>query len=676
VRADNALLDSAKADGSPHAVRDDAESRAAAIALAAVVATAAFYAYARTLLPGVDLGDTGGFQAAVLWPGISARQAYPLYYALAHPFVAAVAAANPARGLNLFSAVCGGIGVGLLAWIVAEVAGSLLAGAAAAMLLASSYTYWTQAIIAEVYTLHLALVGLCLVALARYAARPSRPRLAVFFAVYAVAFGNHLSMILLLVPFTVFLLQVHPRPRELFRPAVVLMAIAIAAAGALQYLPNLLAVRWNSSTAMSIPEQFAAFWFDVTKADWRETMVLGIHSNQLLDRLAMWCWDARQQFGAAGLLLAIAGGVRIWTISRPWAVFLWLAYAFSTVFALTYNVGDSHVFFLPSHYFTAFAAGIAVAPSTVPRQRGPSMAIVALACLTIAYAGWRTWDTWPAVDRSADTRGEQLTARVAAGIDDQHAILLSGMEWQSENALLYASRFEHPGLAWTRVANVLPYLPFLVRDNASIGRDVVLTSEAAAEVVRAYGSLFPLIEDDDVPAPSLSTIVDGIPRGAPYVLTLLPPPREEQEDAGDVSAAMATLTGHHAPQWRPAPYQAIGGLAGERPLFSASSERPFRASFSLAGEPFTVRMESWLSMDTFRRAGFGQVLHGRDHALIVERGVSLVWLGSGGRTHIAYAAGLYAPKPRYRIAARSTRLARAGQAAGEPRAIVGTGLPE
>ena len=285
--------------------------RADRIALAAILATAAFYAYSRTLLPGVDLGDTGGFQAAVLWPGVSARQAYPLYYALGHPFVAAVAAAHPARGLNLFSALCGGIAVGLLAWIVAAVADSLLSGATAALLLAFSYTFWTQAIIAEVYTLHLALVGVCLVAMVGFAARPSRTRLAVFFAVYAVSFGNHLSMILLLVPCAAFLLQVHPRPRELFRPAVIMMALAIAVAGALQYLPHFMVVRWDSPGPISLSEQFAGFWFDVTKADWRETMVLGVRANQLADRLAMWAWDARQQFGLAGLVLALAGGVRI-----------------------------------------------------------------------------------------------------------------------------------------------------------------------------------------------------------------------------------------------------------------------------------------------------------------------------------------------------------------------------
>ncbi|MET0211532.1 MAG: hypothetical protein ABW292_00950, partial [Vicinamibacterales bacterium] len=126
---------------------------------------------------------------------------------------------------------------------------------------------------------------------------------------YAVAFGNHLGMILFLVPFAVFLLQVHPRPRELFAPSTILLALVIATAGALQYAETFMYV-WSSIDAPSAwTDRIAAFWLDVTKADWREEMVLGISSGQLWTRLQMWAWDARQQFGVAGLALAAIGAI-------------------------------------------------------------------------------------------------------------------------------------------------------------------------------------------------------------------------------------------------------------------------------------------------------------------------------------------------------------------------------
>src|ERR671919_585663 len=105
----------------------DARNLNAATA-ACIAGTVAFAIYTRTLLPSVDLGDTGGFQAAVLWPETSARRAYPLYYALARPFVLALSAANPARGLNLFSALSAGAAVGLLTYIAAIVGRSAAAG--------------------------------------------------------------------------------------------------------------------------------------------------------------------------------------------------------------------------------------------------------------------------------------------------------------------------------------------------------------------------------------------------------------------------------------------------------------------------------------------------------------------------------------------------------------------
>ncbi len=193
----------------------------------------------------------------MLWPQVSARQAYPLYYNLARPFVLATAPMDPARALNLFSALWAAAAVGLLVFVCATVSRSLAAGAIAGGLLAFSYTFWTQAVIAEVYTLHLALIALCCVLLCAYAARPTVARLTIFLAVYAIAFGNHFSMILLIVPFAVFLLQSAPAPASLFRPAVVLIALAAAVVGALQYVPNFLSVAsafdapaaWSDSAA-------------------------------------------------------------------------------------------------------------------------------------------------------------------------------------------------------------------------------------------------------------------------------------------------------------------------------------------------------------------------------------------------------------------------------------------
>jgi hypothetical protein len=604
----------------------------------------------------------------VLWPEVSARQAYPLYYDLAAPFVRAVSMANPARGLNLFSAIFGAAAVALLTFLCALIAESLAAGIAAGLLLAFSYTFWSQAIIAEVYTLHLTLVLVSCLALYVYAQQPSRLRLALFFGLYALAFGNHLSMILLLVPFAIFLLHVTPDRRTLFAPTTIAVAVMIAAAGALQYWPNLVSTSPVGDAAASWSDRFAAFWFDTTKVDWRESMVMGVRSDQLADRVGMWWFDARQQFGVPGLLLAVVGAVRLWTLSRPWATLILLAYAINTLFAFTYNVGDTHVFYLPGHLFTAFLAGAALQSPVARTIKVRATGAGALAALVILYAGWRAWDTWPAVDRHDDRRADALVTRLALGANPQSAVLVTDLNWQLENALLYHTRWQRRDIPWVRLPDVQLHFPLLVRDNEAISRDLILDAYSARDVVAAFGPLFPLERDPISASPDLIEEISGLSSGTPYVLCLLTPPREEHLDPALLRAAVEMLTGGRIPpalrigdaaeSGTTARYQLMAGLMGEAPIVARAEDSPFRMDFRLLDDPFTVRMESWLPSDTFRRAGFGHVLRGREHVLTLERGVSLVWFNRDARSsNPVYAASVYAPGPRYRLSSVSPSLA-------------------
>lgn len=684
----------------PVAVEREDRLSLALLAATCVVATIAFWAYTRTLLPGVDLGDTGGFQAGVLWREPTPRRAYPLYFALAAPFTQALSAANPARGLNLFSAVCAGVATGLLTFLVGRLTRFTLAGVVAGLLLAFSHTFWTQAVIAEVYSLHLALVAMSLIALYVWSQRPTTIRLAIFFAVYALAFGNHLSTILLLVPCTVFLFLVHPSPRQLLRPSIIVLALVIAAAGAMQYAQSFMWLWTSIETPRAWTDRIAAFWLDATKSDWRAEMVLGVHPSQLRDRLAMVWWDSRQQFALPGLALAAFGALRVWTVSAPWAVFLWLAYIVSTLFALTYNVGDAHVFLLPGHFFTAMAAGIALTPwravtsagskgpaqlfpytppppsTTLPASSTLSKTMAApstvLALAALIYAGWRGWETWPAVDRHTDRRADALVSRLTQGIDERSALLVTKMDWQIENVMLYSGRYERPGLAWVRLDDVLPHFPFLVRDNLAKGRDIVLTADAARQVRSTYGDTFPIVQDRP-DAPSIAALASQVPRGAAYVLTWLVPPPFEADlsdlNAGigvllngginvNLNAGIGVLPKGLPPARGDAGYEVWAGIAGEEPAYHRSSAHPFIDQFAIAGDVYTVRMDSWLPEDTFRRGGFGHILRGREHVLWIERGVSLMWVKQNGEPAQAYEASLYAPEARFRITAPSVQLAR------------------
>src|SRR5437667_4752312 len=160
------------------------------------IAAGAYALYSSTLLPGFDLGDTPSFQVMADSALITPRDGYPLYFAIGRVFTWIVRD-NPAYAMNVASAVQAAIACGLAVLAAFELSASLAAASVAALFLAGSYTFWSQSVITEVYALHSCFVVAAVYLLLRWYARPTDRRLLVFFAVYALGFGNHLSMILL-----------------------------------------------------------------------------------------------------------------------------------------------------------------------------------------------------------------------------------------------------------------------------------------------------------------------------------------------------------------------------------------------------------------------------------------------------------------------------------------------
>jgi hypothetical protein len=633
------------------------------------------------LLPGLDFGDSASFQNGVGSLTLTPRQAYPLYYALGN-VVAWLDPREPAHAMNLASAIYGAIAVGLTTWVAAELAASTAAGIAAGLFLAFSYTFWSQAITAEVYTLHLLIVGGTLIALLSWQTHPTRARLSLFYAIYAVGFGNHLSMILLLPGLVVFLLMHRTRGHgDPLAPTNILLALMIAVAGALQYLWNFKALWWELEPPENFAQALGKFWFDVTKSDWRETLVMGVSESGLRNRPAMYWWDLRQQFGVPGIVLAIIGFTYVAARWPKRAVLLLLLYACALTFAWTYNVGDAYIFFLPSHYIVALCAGAGVAalvwlarslfplPSPVfPRRSSlfPLFPSTAIAVLSLLYPAWRGYDDFPALDRTWDARAVQVMDQLTAAPSREHNLScparvspVYGLDanWQVQNAAEYYMRRHKPGvpwfvtvdLKWLTVENRGAFDRFVAdntrEDPARPARPVIISADTLRNVAAADPDVAP-------PAPdganrSLAQALAHVEPGLVYALGVLRPNREFPIDAAELQGAWTALTGDTAlPPIND--YTIVVGVIGQRPTLIRTSSRPFREHAELGQLHLDARMESWLPTDTIRRSGFGHVIANRQHVLALDRGVSLVVLDRSGVPVLTeYRSGLFAPIPRW-----------------------------
>ncbi len=192
------------------------------VAAATTVISGAVYFY--TAQPNVGLLDSGEFITAAQHFGVPHPTGYPLWTLLAWLFQL-LPLGNIAWEINLFSGLCGALAVGvttllasaMLRWMMPcwaqddrpapPAVVSLVAGSYG-LLFAFSFSFWTQAVIAEVYTLHGLLIGLFLLSLYWWVRRPERdlPILATFFTFSLCMSNHHLTLALAPLPLLVPLL--------------------------------------------------------------------------------------------------------------------------------------------------------------------------------------------------------------------------------------------------------------------------------------------------------------------------------------------------------------------------------------------------------------------------------------------------------------------------------------
>ena len=494
------------------------------------------------------------------------------------------------------------------------------------------------------------MTGLVLVALLWWSRAPSLPRLAVVFGLYALGFGNHLMMVLLAPAMLLFIALTPGGLRQLLSPAGLAIAAGCALLGAAQYL-------WNASFLWRLTdpplqgvELWRTFWFDVTKSDWRSTMVLGVHESALKRRVGLYWFDVRQQIGVLGVALACVGLIGL---RRQWRMLVLLVTAYLTAlaFAYTYNVGDVHVFFLPSHQILVVlaAAGAAALWRWIvrPPPNGSRAAAIVGISLLLAFPIWRIVDTWPAVDRHDDRRPRQWLDALTHGLDSD-ALLVADVNWQLDNGLDYYVRHVRPELNVVRARDASLTLPFLLRDNASAGRAILMTPDSRRFAEAAYGGMLTFRRDPRVPVAPLIDRLRTLEPGTPYVIALLAPYPDLPFDDTELREATRWLTSDTAVLGRGPSYQVLAGVVGASPALDRRDPLPFRARTRIGGVALDIRMESWLPADTMRRAGFGHVVANGRHLLTLERGVSVAALaGDGTPRLVAYASGLFAPLPRY-----------------------------
>jgi len=409
----------------------------------AIVVVITFMTYLLTLAPGLtwahDGADGGDLATAVANLGIPHPPGYPTYILMGRLF-AHLPLGDLAYRLNLMSAVMATLAVlGVYLSLIillsrfssAPFRWRAVAAASTALMIAFSPTFWSQALITEVYALNALFVSILIyLSLLSTIKRRSNLGISTLSAyLFGLSLGNHITMVLLLPVLMLSFWRIGGRlvcPSSRRDYLIVLISFALGLS-IYAYLPLRAAAKpmpnWGD------PVTLDRFIWMISGGPYRQ-FVFGLPISHLPMRIAAWAGQLFAQFGVLGVLLGLLGFWRLLERARMWVLATLISTVLYSIYAIGYNTTDSYVYLIPSYIIFALWIGHGI--SEVGRylkdivlrksdnRRGPkpitveSLALAVVIILPFSFL----WKNYHSIDlhndREAATYGETVMTSVPA----------------------------------------------------------------------------------------------------------------------------------------------------------------------------------------------------------------------------------------------------------------------
>ncbi len=410
------------------------EQRSAVVGGALVLLV--FSLYWSTLCPTVFWYDSAEYTAAAHVLGVPHPPGYPLYTLIAHPF--SYVPGDPARAINLVSAVFGAAAVGGAYAVARELDARPTAAALGALLLATGPVFWMNSVVAEVYTPALAMLMLVLWLLIRgQASARAAPLIGAAFLA-GLGLGLHLFIATCGLGFiTLVLASGEEGWGRRLAVAAGCAGAALLGACIFLYIP----LRWSMEPELMFVdpvtwEQHPGWW---PRLQWM--LRGGVYRHWFDDRVAAGELARRllaivhAQLTAPGLLLAIAGLVQLGRTAPSRGVALGLCAVGNAWFFFRYQVHDVAVFFLPAVAMLALlaAVGVEALARRIETLERPALTRTALglAMLLPAFALLRSF---PKADHADQTQAADWLAEVNTTLPADAVLLnyTTPIEWQRD----------------------------------------------------------------------------------------------------------------------------------------------------------------------------------------------------------------------------------------------------
>ena len=433
--------------------------RARYLPLALLLAFLAFWLYAWMAAPDILYGDAGEFQFTLPLAGVSHPTGYPLFHGLGWIWERGFQG-NPARGANLFSAMWGGVAVGMAYLLSAEALERLLARMAwpggtrwlaliTTLLFALNPTLWALSVQAEVYTMQVALMAAFLAAVLAAGRRRDPWPLWPAALLLGLGLAHHLTILFLIPGALLFLWLTQP---QALRPRAMLRLLPWVLGPLLLYLY----IPWRAGASPWLfphltPDEVLPLFDHSPLGVLRFILGIGFASALGTVSLPARLAQAGQLYLAhfTGIGLGVAGlGLVALVIEGAWPLLILTGTSFLLLqlFNLLYGIGDIATYYLPLYLLVTLWLGLGLAYVVEGLTRLTSPRWRRYGLLVLVLALWIPWQVLPPQRAQWDRREDRAPRARWEGILaqplDPHGILVSN-DRDEMVPLIYLQQIEH-----------------------------------------------------------------------------------------------------------------------------------------------------------------------------------------------------------------------------------------
>jgi hypothetical protein len=403
------------------------------VSLAAGTSLAVFVLYVATLAPTVLYYSPENFDSAHLQIvahvlGIPSYTGYPTYAMLSHLFTY-LPFGEVAWRVNLASAVFAAIAVGVLFFACRRLGAGRFGSALGSFAFGVGTTVWSQAVIAEVYTLHVLLVTFFLLALLAWKNTRNGALLVLAAFLGGLAMTNHLTSVFL-VPSAALFVCIADRTKA--------FDARLVAGGALAFLLGLspylyLPVRASMEPPLvdagpgGNPATLPGFLDLVSGGDFKGAMFV-FGPMELPERFAIYAGHLVENVNPALLAVSFAGMFVVWKRDKASFALLGCVFLFNLAYALEYDIFDVEIYFVPTYLVLCMFLSVGTSEAMrwvgsrsanprTPRIAGAAAIFFVLAVVPFSYSS---------ADRSEDLRGREILETVASEAKPNSTVLYHG----------------------------------------------------------------------------------------------------------------------------------------------------------------------------------------------------------------------------------------------------------